>query len=188
MSHEECSRERVERLGHTLGGTPVELHGVVEREVEVLLLRQAGLCGGAAGRAAGEDELAVVGGEGGQVLVVGGVDVGAEVDGAEGDGVLYGMLAEVGGADAVARLAAPAFAFRVEAEAVLVALAGVGMALKHQVLVAEQEPRFDIAGVEVEGAVEEADGLLVAAGHAVFDGLVEEGFALLGLRGGCQRQ
>lgn len=178
----------VEGFGHALGGAPVEFHGVVEREVEVLLLRQAGLCGGAAGRTAGEDELAVVGGEGGQVLVVGGVDVGAEVDGTEGDGVLDGMLAEVGGADAVARLAAPAFAAGVEAEAVLVALAGVGMALEHQVLVAEQEPRFDIAGVEVEGAVEEADGLLVAAGHAVFDGLVEEGFALFGLGRGCQRQ
>lgn len=178
----------VQGLGHPLGGAPVELHGVVEREVEVFLLRQVAAGGGAPRHAAREDQHAVVGRQGGHVLVGFAVDVGSQVDGSEGHGMLHGMLAPFGRADAVAGLLHPAAAGGVQVEALPVAVARRGILLQLHVLVAQQQIGFGIGGVQLDGLVQQLDGLLVLAHDALLHGLLKQRLALLVLPHRRQRQ
>ena len=171
----------VEGLGHPLGRTPVELHGVVERNVEVLLLWQATLGVGVARRAAGEAQRAIVGGEGWHVLVGGTVDVGAEVDGAKGHRIFHSVAPPFSRADAVAGLLLPTGAAGVEVEAALIAVTCLLVLRQSHVLVAQQQPRFGIARVNVQRLGEQLDGFLVLANDALLHRLLEQGLALWSL-------
>ena len=184
----------VEGVGHAVSRAPVELHGVIIRPIKIFLFVQSYVGQWVARYATGEYQHPVVGRQRWQVFVILGVDVGSEVDGTERNGVLHGLFAPASHLEAVLRLAAPlldALALLEVGEqrgGTFVVLNGIGIFLQQQVLAPQQQPRFGVAGVEVDGFVEQLHGLLILSHHRFLHRPLEQRLAFRCLPHRSQRQ